>query len=255
MQENIYKDDELEIDLLELFFVILRHWKLLIVAAVLTGGVAWGISNFLMTPQYEAQSALYVLSKSTSITSLADIQMGTNLTNDYMVVVKGRPVLEQVILNLGISENYAQLKSKITLTNPSNTRILQITVQDASPEKAKLIADELANVSSNYIAEKMDQDPPTIIQYAYSDGAPVGPNVLKNTCIGIAIGLFLVVAYLVVDYLLHDTIMSPDDIEKKLGLTVLGTVLLEDGDEDKKHTKIGSKKNSSKSTDKKGIAK
>ena len=106
MNEN-YRDDEIEIDLGALFFELLGHWKMIFLSAVLTGVIGLIISMFLITPQYESTSELYVLSKSTSITSLADIQTGTNLTNDYKVVAKGRPVLEQVIANLRIEETYA----------------------------------------------------------------------------------------------------------------------------------------------------
>ena len=63
---------------------------------LLAAVIGFTTSRFLITPQYESTSQLYVLSKSTSLTSLADIQMGTSLTNDYLVVVTGRPVLEQV---------------------------------------------------------------------------------------------------------------------------------------------------------------
>ena len=83
-----------EIDLVELFFELLAHWKMIAASTILTGTIAALVSLFLMTPLYESTSALYVLSKSTSITSLADVQLGTNLANDYVVVSTGRPVLE-----------------------------------------------------------------------------------------------------------------------------------------------------------------
>lgn len=89
-----------------------------------------------------------------SITSLADIQTGTSLTNDYMVIVEGRPVLEQVIENLGLDETYSSLKKKVTLNNPSNSRILEITVRDANPSMAKKVADEIARVSVAFTNRK-----------------------------------------------------------------------------------------------------
>ena len=113
-------DNEIEIDLKELFLELVSFWKLILLALVLGAGIAYAASRFLMVPQYESVSELYVLSKSTSITSLADIQAGTSLTNDYMVVVKGRPVLEQVISNLGLNETYESLEGKVTLENPSS---------------------------------------------------------------------------------------------------------------------------------------
>lgn len=230
MQSNV-KNEEIEIDLKELFFELINHWKLIILSAVLVGIISFVVSKYMITPQYESTSQLYVLTKSTSITSLADIQTGTSLTNDYMVVVKGRTVLEQVIKNLNLEENYAQLLGKITLNNPANSRILEIAVKDPSASRAKKIADEMADVSAAFIAEKMDQDPPNTIQKGYADGKPVSPTVKKNTVIGAAGGMFLAIILVVIAYLLNDTINTADDIEEKLGIHLLGTLPMEDKEE------------------------
>lgn len=235
-QQIEYKDDEIEIDLKDLLFEVIGHWKLITISTILVAAIAFVISAFVITPQYESTSELYVLSKSTSITSLADIQMGTNLTHDYEVVVQGRPVLEQVISNLELEETYKSLSNKVALNNPTNSRILQITVTDPDPLRAKYIADEIAEVSSAFIAEKMDQDPPTIIQRGYADGQPVSPSIKKNTVIGALLGAFLAIAIVVVSYLLNDTIMTAEDVERKLGLNLLGTLPYEDDKDDLKAT-------------------
>ena len=227
MERQYDADGEIEIDLKDLFFELMSNWMMIAISTVLVALIMFCISKFVLVPEYQSTSELYVLSKTTSITSLADIQMGTNLTNDYIVVVKGRPVLEQVIKNLGLNETYASLKEKVALSNPSNSRILDITVTDTDPKRAKLIADEIARVASAFIAEKMVQDPPTIIQYGYVNQNPVSPNVLTNTVLGAAVGAFLAMAIIIITYLMNDTIMSADDIERKLGLNVLGTLPLE----------------------------
>jgi capsular polysaccharide biosynthesis protein len=248
MENERELDNEIEIDLKDLFLAILSYWQGVLLALILGAVIAYAVSRFLMIPQYESTSQLYVLSKSTSITSLADVQTGTSLTNDYMVVVEGRPVLEQVIANLSLDETYRTLKGKVTLSNPTNSRILEITVRDENATMAKKIADEIASVGAVFIAEKMDQDPPNIIQNGYADGEPVSPNILKNTLIGGLIGFFLSVAIIVISYLFNDTIVTAEDAEKKLGLNVLGTLPLEDNEDDtsarrnkknkkKKHTK------------------
>lgn len=233
MENETYvtQNDEVEIDLKELFFELLGHWKLIALSMILVALIAFVGSRFLMIPMYESTSQLYVLSKSTSITSVADLQIGTNLTSDYMEVISGRPVLEQVITNLGLDEDYASLYHRVTLENPSDSRIMKITVTDADPEMAKTIADEIAEVSAAYIAEKMDQDPPNIIQYGYADNEQVSPNVAKNTVIGALLGLLLAVGVITLSYILNDTISNPDDLEKKLGLHVLAT-LPHDSEED-----------------------
>ena len=232
MENRAELDNEIEIDLKELFLELLAFWKLILLALVLGAVIAYSVSKFLMVPQYESTAELYVLSKSTSITSLADIQTGSSLTNDYIVIVKGRPVLDQVITNLQLNESYKTLYSKISLENPSNSRVLKITVTDADPNMAKAIADEVADVASAYIAEKMEQDPPNIIQKGYADGQPVSPNVIKNTALGVMAGLVLSMAVIVLTSLFNDTITTPEDVEKKLGLNVLGTLPLEESEAD-----------------------
>ena len=230
--------EENEIALLELFYVVLHKWKMIVLSLLLTGACGCLISVFLITPQYESTSVLYVLSKSTSITSLADIQMGSSLTNDYVEVVTSRPIIEQVIQNLGLTdETYESLKDKVSIDNPANTRLLKITVRDPQADVAKAIADELADVSKSFISIKMDQGAPTVTQYGYADGEPVTPNTVKNTVLGALIGAVLAIGVVIVSYLLNDTIMTTDDIEKKLGMTVLASIPMDAEEYDGKKSK------------------
>lgn len=247
MERQFENDEEIEIDLKELFGELISNWKIILVSTIFAAIIGFSVSEFLITQKYESVSQMYVFTKSTSITSLADLQTGTSLTNDYMVVVAGRPVLEQVIKNLELDESYSSLRKKIDVTNPADSRILQISVTDEKPNRAKVIADEMAEVSSAFISQKMDQDPPTIIQYGYSDGEPVSPNIAKNTIVGGMIGFLLSSVLVIGLYILNDTIMSAEDVEKKLGLNVLGTLPLEEIEDDGEwHNKKKRRKNKKK---------
>lgn len=233
--EKHYEDDEIEIDLKELFFEILNNWVMIVISTILVALIAFCISKFIMVPQYTSTSQLYVFTKSTSITNLTDLQTSTNLTNDYKVVVTGRPVLEQVIENLKLEdETYGSLSGRVAVNNPSNSRILEITVTDPDPAMAKKIADEIADVSGAFISEKMDQDAPSVLQYGYVATSAVSPNTMMNTVLGAAIGAFLAIAIVIISYLMNDTIMTAEDIERKLGMHVLGTLPLEETEYDGK---------------------
>ena len=146
-------------------------------------------------------------------------------------------MLDQVIENLNLNESYKTLGGRVTLDNPSNSRVLNITVTDPDPQMAKTIADEIAKVASAYIAEKMKRVPPTIIQSGYDDGGAVSPNIGKNTVIGAFAGAFLSIAVIVVSYLFNDTIIDTEDVEKKLGMNVLGTLPLDEAEDDGEHGK------------------
>lgn len=237
-------DEEIEIDLLDFFYELIKHWGVILLSMILCALIGLSVSVFLITPKYESTSKLYVLSKSTSITSLTDIQMGTSLTNDYIVVVVGRPVMEQVIKNLDLQEDYKQLTDMVRINNPSNSRILEITVTDTDPDRAKLIADELASVSAAYISDKMDQEPPSIIQSGYADNESVAPKKMRNTAIGALIGLLITIVLIFIAFTLNDTIVTAEDVEKKLGLNLLGSLPLEksmeyDGNPISRHRKGG----------------
>lgn len=240
------REDYIEIDLKEVFLELVSQWVKILIIAILMAAVFFTYSRFLITPQYTSTSILYVLTKSTSITSLTDLQIGTNLTNDYTQVVAGRPVLEQVIENLGLELTYEDLQEKVSLNNPEDSRLLEITVEDPDPEMAKTIADEIAAVAADYISEKMDQDPPEIIQYGYIAEEPSVPNLKKNTAVGGLIGAVLAIVVVIISYLMNDSIMTPDDMEKKIGLQVLGTLPMDESESVEIHRKKSKKRGKKK---------
>ena len=150
-QKTIQQTDEMEIDLLELLAALRRKLWLILLAAVIGGGIAGAFSKFVLTPQYTSTAMMYILSQETTLTSLADLQIGSQLTKDYEVIVRSRPILEDVIQNLGLNMSHQDLEKKISINNPTDTRILSISVTDPDPVMAKTIVDEVANASSEYI--------------------------------------------------------------------------------------------------------
>ena len=245
MEQRTVKNREvIEIDLMEVFFVLLGHWLPLGLVTLAAGIGVFLACRFVVVPQYASTAILYVLSRSTSITSLTDLQIGSSLTADYVEVVGGRPVLDRVINNLDLDMNYAELATKVALENPNDTRLLKITVTDADPLLAKDIADEIAKVSSDYIAQKMDQDAPTIIQYGYSDEDPVSPHTLRDSAIGAMAGLFASSGLVLLVYFINDTVKGPEDAERRAGLRVLGTLPFEEGWGNEKKTRKGRRRRS-----------
>lgn len=234
-------NNETEIDLRELWFELLAHWKLILISTVLCGVIAAIISFFLITPKYESTAKLYIDTSSSQGTSLSDLQTGTNLANDYVQIVVGNPVLEKVIENLDLDETYRSLLGKVKVTNPTNSRILVITVDDTDPELAKTIVNEITKATAEFITDTMNQTAPTVIQTGTSDEGPVSPNKKRNTLIGALAGFVLAAAFVIIAHLVNDTVMTPDDLENKVGIHVLGTLPFDveedDGDVKKKKKK------------------
>ena len=175
-----------------------------------------------------------MLSKETTLTSLADLQIGSQLTQDYKVLVGSRPVLQGVVDHMKLDMTYRELEKKLTIDNPNNTRILTLTIKDPNPYLAKSIVDEVANTASDYIGEIMEMVPPKLIEDGEVASEKASPNVLKNTIIGGILGLLLVCGFIVVRVILNDTVKSEEDVSKYLDLPVLAVIPKKDGNEYRK---------------------
>ena len=220
-------NQDVTIDLVELGRALLFHWKLILAAMVLCGGNCIYLLQVFVTPVFSSTAGLYVFSKSTSVTSLADLQIGSSLTKDYETVITSRPILDRVITRLNLEADYKTLRGKIDISSPSDSPYSVYYGEGSEPELAKEIADRTASIASTFISQKMDQDPPSIIQAGYTDEAPVYPRTLRTTVIAALIGFLAAAAFVTIKYLLNDSIITPEDVQEKLGLNVLASLPLE----------------------------
>ena len=225
------RDDVIEIDLVELLGVILHNLWIIIVSGVIVAAVALLVSYFIITPKYESVTKIYVISKTNADTmTYSDLQAGSTLTKDYKELVKSRPVLEEVLAETGIDVELKELEEQITVEVPTDTRIVSITVEDKDPYEARIIADSVRIAASKHIREVMDTEAVNVVEEASLPIEKSSPSILMNTAIGYAVGLFLAIAVVMINYIMDDTIKTPDDVEKFLGVSVLGSIPYSEND-------------------------
>ena len=140
------EDREVEIDLLDLFYYY-RSKIILIIAAFVVGAVIAGcVTHFLIVPKYTATSTMYMVSSSSgSVVDLSDLNIGESLSQDYVELIKTRPILEETIDDLNLDYNYEELLGMLDLSVVANTRIIKIGVTSEDPVEAKNIANDIAN--------------------------------------------------------------------------------------------------------------
>lgn len=232
-------NDEITIDLTELFMIIWRRLHLVLLAGIAMTMVAFIGTKLIITPMYTSVTKLYVLSKEEGSTSLtySDVQTGTSLTKDYMELVKSRPVLEQVIAVLNLDMKAEDLANTITVDTPQDTRILRISVENEDPKEAKEIADAIREAVSIQIKEIMNADSVNTVEEGNLPTDPSSPSTLKNMVIGGMLGIILAVGIIALIYMLDDTIKTPDDVENYLGLNVLTSIPIQEGMKKSKKTK------------------
>ena len=218
------REDRVEIDLLELLFAFRRRILWIVLAAILGGGISFAGTRVLMTPMYESTTTMLVLTSETTLSSLSELQLGTQLTNDYEILTKSRAVLETVIENLNLNLGYEQLNNMVSISNPEDSRIMEITLTYPDPEEAKTIVDEIASVTSEFIGDQMEGIPPKIIDQGEVPSGPSSPSVSRNTLLGILLGIVVSCGIITVITVMDDTIKTEEDIEYYLGIPTLASV-------------------------------
>ncbi len=221
---NNQEANTIEIDVLSLLRTIWRKKFLILLTAILTTGLAFAYSAFLATPQYDSTTRLYVVNQSSdngAVITNQDLQAGSFLVKDYKEIILSQDVLKNVTTTLGITED---IKDKITVTIPTDTRILSITVRDSDPNQAATIANTLRDEAAKKIIEVTKVSDVTTLEAALPAENPSTPQTKRNLVLGFIVGAFLATTLVLVLEVLDDRVKRPQDIEEGLGMTLQGVV-------------------------------
>lgn len=218
-------EEETEIDLIDLAWALLDKIHYIVLCFLIGAVIMNAYSYFLVRPTYKSTAKMHVVSASkNSVVDLDALNIGTSLTADYEQLMLSYPVLEQVINKLNLDMDSDTLAKMITLENPTDTRILNINVVSTDPKSARDIANTLMDVSVDYLPKTMSTNAPNVAQKAKLADHKDGPSYTKYTVIGALAGAFLYCMYLVVKYLMDDTIHTADDMEKYFDIVPLAVI-------------------------------
>lgn len=214
----------------ELIIALLQKFWILIISIIIGSLIIGFINLYFVPPIYTSTSSIYIINRQDETkTTLTDMNTGKQLTQDYMILVTSRDVMEQVIQKIGIDMSPWELASMISIDNPDETRILQISVTDIDPATAKRLVDAVVEVSSELLIKVMDIDKVNIIDYGNLPTKPTGQNLGRSFFSGGMVGLVISSFIIIARYMLNENIKSSDDIERLLGITTLGLIPVGDG--------------------------
>ena len=225
VQQKRSNTEEDEIDLLDLLGFYMSRLPLLIAAVVVGALIAGLYTHFLVPDRFTAVSRMYMVSASSdSVVNLADLNIGTSLSNDYVELMTSRPVLEDVIATLELDYSYEEIRKMINLTVVPNTRIVKIDATSTDPQEAMEIANQVARTSKIQLPKVMEAPSPSIAENAVLPTRKSGPSMKKNVAIGGLALLLVMLAILTVIYLMDDTIKTSEDMEKEFGIMPLAVI-------------------------------
>ncbi len=196
------ENGEIEIDLLQLFRALWRNALVIILVAILLGGLAFGGTYMFISPKYQANAMMYVNNSTVSVGSTnfsitsGELSAAQTLVDTYIVILNTRTTLDEIIQESGIPYTVDQLKQKkmISASAVKGTGVFSVTVTSESPTEAELIANTIAKVLPERIADIIEGSDVRIVDYAIVPAHRSSPSYTKNTAIGGLLGVVLVAA-------------------------------------------------------------
>lgn len=224
---NNQENQAVEIDVFATLKVLWKRKFSIILVALVFAIAAFGYSAFLAKKEYQSTSRIYVVSRqnqdNNALTN-SDLQAGSYLVKDYREIILSQNVLTQAIEELKLDLTPAELSKKISVSVPTDTRILSITAKDGDPKEAARIANGLRNVAAEKIISVTKVSDVTTLDEAEVPQSPSSPNIRRNVLLGFIAGAGLMVVLMVVVEVLDDRVKRPEDVEELMGLTLLGVV-------------------------------
>lgn len=224
---NNQENQAVEIDVFAMLKTLWKRKFSIVLVALVFAIAAFGYSAFLAKKEYQSTSRIYVVSRqnqdNNALTN-SDLQAGSYLVKDYREIILSQNVLTQAIEELKLDMTPVELSKKISVSVPTDTRILSITAKDGDPKEAARIANGLRNVAAEKIISVTKVSDVTTLDEAEVPQSPSSPNIKRNVLLGFIAGAGLMVVLMVVVEVLDDRVKRPEDVEELMGLTLLGVV-------------------------------
>lgn len=220
-QQNEY----IEIDLLRLLRAVWRHMALVVLAAILCGGAAFAAARYLVPVKYQASTLLYVNNSAISVgstsISLSDLSASQSLVETYIVILNTRLTLNEVVEKAGVDYSFTKMKKMVEAEALNGTEIFEVTVTSRDAEEAARIANTIARILPDKIAQIVDGSSVRTVDWAVVPEKPYSPSYPKYAVIGALAGLLLSVGAVVLRELMDDQIHSEEDLLQTYSLPLL----------------------------------
>ena len=220
-------DDEIEIDLWELFQVLLKNWLWILLSTLGCAILGLLITMFLITPKYRAEATMIVNTRQDQTATVTNDQITSaqKLVDTYSIIIRSRRVIDPIMEKLNIEDDYESFVKNIIVESVNDTQVMSIQVENKDPEIALQVVQEIVDRAPGAIISTVEAGSVNVVSEPYVNSeVPVSPSKLKNTAIAAFIGLFISSGAFLLIAFLDNTFKSEEDIQKQLGLVTIGII-------------------------------
>lgn len=218
------KQDEIEIDLGQIASVLWSKAVVIILTGLLFALLAFLGTKLLIKPTYESTASIYIVNKQGENLTTSDLSSAEMLTKDCQKIITNRTVLDEVIDTLQLPVEHNALAKQLSVSVPTDTRIIEITATNQDPNQAKEIVDTVADVTREKITAIMGVEEVNVFEYGDLPLHPSSPSVMRNCMIAGVLGIFLAAFIIILHFIMDDTIKTGEDVTNYLGLTTIGLI-------------------------------
>lgn len=217
------------ISLQEIFHALKKRFTLIVTITLLAVAAGAFTTYFIMAPKYDASTQILVNQANENNASLYAtnaVQTNVQLVNTYSVIINNPTVLDQVIHQLNLKMTTDQLKKMLTVDTAQNSQVFTLTAESKSPSLSVKIVNSVAQAFKSQVQKVMNVDNVSILSEATiaSSNIPVSPKPAINLAIAFVVGLMVSIGLAFLLEYLDNTVKTEEDIEKVLGLPVLGSI-------------------------------
>lgn len=220
-------DDEIEIDLWELFQILLKNWLWILLSTLGCAILGLLITMFLITPKYRAEATMIVNTRQDQTATVTNDQITSaqKLVDTYSIIIRSRRVVDPIMEKLNIEADYESFVKNIIVESVNDTQVMSIQVENKDPEIALQVVQEIVDRAPGAIISTVEAGSVNVVSEPYVNSeVPVSPSKLKNTAIAAFIGLFISSGAFLLITFLDNTFKSEEDIRKQLGLVTIGII-------------------------------
>ena len=219
---------EMEIDLREVFFLLLSKIGVIILSSVILAIGALIISNYFITPTYQSRLSLYVFNEETQKkeTSSNDLMVAQRLVNSYIAVLQSDKFLNRVIDDVYLDMIPEELRKGLEFSAVKDTELFEIVVSAPTPNIAFKIANSIAKLAPSGVEQIVKIGRTEIVDTPVVASKQSSPNVLINTIIGALIGFIGSCVVIVILDMFNTKIKSKKDITDRYAVPILGSIPL-----------------------------
>lgn len=219
-------EEQMEINLKEVFKALLKSAWIIMLCAVLVGGAVLAYTVNFVTPMYQSHVTLYVNngSNETGTVSSGTLAVQLQLVNSYVAIIESDTVLEKVISDSGFNLNAKDIREMLTAEPVDETEMFRVKITSPDPQMSADIANAVAKVAPSEISKIIEGSSAKVIDYAKVSTSRSSPSYTTNTIAGALVGALLAATVVVLGVCLDMRVKNEEELIKICAIPVLGAI-------------------------------